>query len=76
VTETYIIQSDPAIIWESQLPAGTRITVKLILEKLATGESIAKIYQLILVWRKEGNLASLAFAAQASKADVVYPWNQ
>lgn len=37
------IQSDPAVMMGKPVIAGTRITVELILEKLAAGESIEQI---------------------------------
>ena len=38
-----VIQSDPAIMMGKPVIAGTRITVELILEKLATGESVEQV---------------------------------
>ena len=38
-----LIQSDPKILMGKPTVAGTRITVELILEKLAAGESIDQI---------------------------------
>lgn len=53
--------------------AGTRITVELILEKLAAGETIEQILEAHPRLTREGILAALKFAAHALKADVVYP---
>lgn len=53
--------------------AGTRITVELILEKLAAGESIEQLLDAHPRLTKQAIQAALAFAAQALKADVVYP---
>ena len=53
--------------------AGTRITVELILEKLAAGESIEQLLDAHPRLTKQAIFAALAFAAQALKADVVYP---
>ena len=53
--------------------AGTRITVELILEKLAAGETIEQILQAHLRLTEAGLRAALAFASEALKADVVYP---
>jgi uncharacterized protein (DUF433 family) len=53
--------------------AGTRITVELILEKLAAGETIDQILAAHPRLTREAVLAALDFAAQALRADVVYP---
>lgn len=53
--------------------AGTRITVELILEKLAAGETFEQILDAHPRLTKQGILAAMAFAAQALRADVVYP---
>ncbi len=51
----------------------TRITVELILEKLAAGETIEQILEAHPRLTKEGILAALDFAADALRADVIYP---
>ena len=53
--------------------AGTRITVELILEKLAAGEPEDQIREAHPRLTKAGIQAALAFAADALRADVVYP---
>ena len=55
--------------------AGTRITVDLILEKLGSGESIEAMLEAHSRLTREGVLAALRFAAQALRAEVVYPIN-
>jgi len=45
--------------------AGTRITVELILEKLAAGETIEQILEAHPRLTRESVLAALAYAAQA-----------
>jgi uncharacterized protein (DUF433 family) len=52
---------------------GTRITVELILEKLAAGESVEEILDAHPRLNEEAIRAALAFAAEALRADVVYP---
>jgi uncharacterized protein (DUF433 family) len=52
---------------------GTRITVELVLEKLAAGESVDQILEAHPRLTREGIQAALAFAAEALRADVVYP---
>lgn len=53
--------------------AGTRITVELVLEKLAAGETIEQMLKAHPRLTKEGIRAALAFAAEALRSDVVYP---
>jgi len=53
--------------------AGTRITVELILEKLAAGETTEQIVSAHPQLTQEAIRAALSFAADALKADVVYP---
>ncbi|WP_054936610.1 DUF433 domain-containing protein [Neomoorella humiferrea] len=53
--------------------AGTRIPVDLILEKLAAGETVEQIIRAHPRLTEEAIRAALAFAAQAIRADVVYP---
>lgn len=68
-----LIVSDPAVMMGKPVIAGTRITVELILEKLAAGESVAEILTAHPRLTKEAVLAAIDFAAQALRADVVYP---
>lgn len=66
------ITSDPAVMQGKPVVAGTRITVESILEKLAAGESIEQILEAHPRLTREAVQASLAFAAEALKADVTY----
>ncbi len=68
-----MIASDPSVMMGKPVIAGTRITVELILEKLAAGESVEQILSEHPRLTHEGIRAALAFAAEALKADVVYP---
>lgn len=68
-----LIQSDPAIMMGKPVVAGTRITVELILEKLSAEETIDQILEAHPRLTRKGVLAALSFAAQALRADVVYP---
>lgn len=68
-----LIQSDPAVMMGKPVIAGTRITVELILEKLAAGETVEEILDAHPRLTREAIQAALAFAAKALKADVVYP---
>ncbi len=71
--QRHLIQSDPAIMMGKPVIAGTRITVELILEKLAAGESIEQIIEAHPRLTEEKIRAALAFASNALRADVVYP---
>ena len=67
------IVSDPKIMMGKPIISGTRITVELILEKLAAGETPEQMLEAHPRLTDEGIKAALAFAAQALRYDVVYP---
>ena len=67
-----LIHSDPTVMMGKPLVTGTRITVELILDKLAAGESVEQILSAHSRLSEEGIRAALAFAADALRADVVY----
>lgn len=52
---------------------GTRITVESILDRLAAGESAEQLFAAHPRLTADAITASLAFAAEALRADVVYP---
>jgi uncharacterized protein (DUF433 family) len=52
---------------------GTRITVELILEKLAAGETIEQILAEHPRLTADAVRAAIAFAAAALRSDIVYP---
>lgn len=68
-----MIISDPAILAGKPVVRGTRISVELILEKLAAGETEAQILAAHPRLTHDGIAAALAFAANAIRSDVVYP---
>jgi len=68
-----LIQSDPSVMMGKPVVVGTRITVELILEKLAAGETIEQVLDAHPRLTKESVYAALDFAAKALHADVVYP---
>jgi uncharacterized protein (DUF433 family) len=68
-----LIQSDPAVMMGKPVVAGTRITVELILEKLAAGETPQQILESHPRLTIPALLAALDFAARALRSDVVYP---
>ncbi|HLF03600.1 MAG TPA: DUF433 domain-containing protein [Dehalococcoidia bacterium] len=70
------IVSDPAVMMGKPVVAGTRLTVELILEKLAAGETIEQILEAHPRLTRQGVLAALAFAVEALRADVVYPLSE
>ena len=71
--QTDLIISDPAIMMGKPVIKGTRITVELVLEKLAAGETIEQVLEAHPRLTREGLLAAMAFAAEVLKGDVVYP---
>ena len=60
-----LIVSDPAIMMGKPVIAGTRITVELILEKLASGETIDQILEAHPRLTRPAVFAALDFAASA-----------
>ena len=68
-----LIVSDPKTMMGKPVIRGTRITVESIVERLGAGESIETIVQAHPRLTREGVLAAIKFAAEALKADVVYP---
>ena len=68
-----LVKSDPSIMMGKPHIAGTRITVELILEKLAAGETAEQILAAHPRLTEAAIRAALEFAAKALRADVVYP---
>jgi uncharacterized protein (DUF433 family) len=68
-----LIVSDPAVMMGKPVIAGTRITVDLILEKMASGETIEQILEAHPRITREAVLAALDFANRVLRSDVVYP---
>ena len=68
-----LIVSDPAVMMGKPVIAGTRVTVELILEKLAAGETFEQLLESHPRLTRPAILAALDFAARALRADVVYP---
>jgi len=68
-----LISSNPRVMMGKPVIAGTRITVELVLEKLAAGETIEQILSEHPRLTAEGIRAAIAFAAEVLRADVVYP---
>ncbi len=68
-----LIECNPAIAMGKPVVAGTRFTVELILEKLAAGETHEQLLAAHPYLSGPAIAAVLNFAAQALRADVVYP---
>lgn len=68
-----MIVSDPDVMMGKPVIAGTRITVELILEKLAAGETAEQILESYPQLSKESINSALEFAARVLRADVIYP---
>jgi uncharacterized protein (DUF433 family) len=68
-----MIASNPHVMMGKPAIAGTRVTVELLLEKLAAGETIQQILDAHQRLSDEAIRAARAFAANALRADVTYP---
>jgi uncharacterized protein (DUF433 family) len=68
-----LIVSDPAVMMGKPVITGTRITVELILEKMASGESIEQILEAHPRLTRQSILAALDFATRVLRSDIVYP---
>ena len=67
------IYSDIKIMMGKPVIIGTRIPVELILEKIAAGETFEQILEAHPRLTNEAVRAAIAFAAEALRADVIYP---
>ncbi len=70
---TNLIIADPAVMMGKPVVAGTRITVELILDKLAAGETVEQMLAAHPRLTREAIFAALNFAAEVLKGDLVYP---
>ena len=68
-----LILSDPNVMMGKPIIVGTRITVELILEKLAAGETNEQILDAHPRLTLDAIQAALEIAADALRADVVSP---
>ena len=68
-----LISSNPKVMMGKPVIAGTRITVEGILERLGAGESVEDLLEAYPRLTREAVRAALRFAAEALRADVVYP---
>jgi len=68
-----LVEANPAVMMGKPVIRGTRITVELILEKLAAGETIDQILDAHPRLTREAILAAIDFGARALRADIIYP---
>jgi len=68
-----LIVSDPDVLMGKPVVAGTRVSVELILEKLAAGETVDQLLEAHPRLTKNGVQAALAFAAKWMRGDDVFP---
>lgn len=71
--DTARIVSHPDILAGKPVVRGTRISVEVILDKLAAGESVAQVLDAHPRLTEADVAAALRFAADLLRADVVYP---
>lgn len=67
------IVCDPAVLSGKPVIAGTRLSVELILEKLAAGRTLEELLTAHPNLTAEGVQAALTFALQTLRNEVVYP---
>ena len=63
-----LIKSDPSIMMGKPVVAGTRITVELILKKLAAGETTEQLLEAHPRLTRDAVLAALAYAAEVVRS--------
>ena len=68
-----LIECNPKVLSGKPVIAGTRISVELILEKLAAGETIEQLLDDYPRLSVPAIRAALAYAADAIKGDFAYP---
>ncbi len=68
-----LIESNLSVMMGKPVISGTRITVESILERLAAGESTEDIIISNPSLTREALQAALMFAAEALRADTIYP---
>jgi len=67
------ITANPNVMMGKPVIIGTRITVELILDKLAAGENIEDILEAHPQLTQEAIQAAFTFAAATLRADTIYP---
>jgi len=69
----HLITSDPAVMLGKPVIVGTRITVELILEKLAGGDTVEDLLDDYPHLTRAGIAAALEFAAEAVRLERIAP---
>lgn len=67
------IETNPKIMMGKPVIKGTRLTVELILEKIASGESFEQLIEAHPRLTTRSIRAAIAFAAENLRADIIYP---
>jgi len=70
------IVADPTVMMGKPVVAGTRITVELILEKVAAGETVEQIMEAHPRLTRETIQAALAFASDVLSSEATYPLSE
>ena len=73
--QKYIV-SNPDVQHGKPVISGTRITVEMIIEKLAEGESIGQIPESHPHLTRESVFACLSYAADSHKNELYFPHTQ
>lgn len=68
-----LIESNPKIMFGKPVIKGTRITVELILEKIADGETVDQILSSYPHLSREQVLACVNFARKSLSLETIYP---
>lgn len=66
------IECNPAVMIGKPVIKGTRLTVELVVEKLATGESIAQLLEDYPFLKEEDVRAALLYSARSLSREEVY----
>lgn len=67
------IVADPQVMLGKPVIRGTRLTVELILDKMAAGETMADLLAAYPRLAQEDILAALAYAAESLRSDTIFP---
>jgi uncharacterized protein (DUF433 family) len=67
------ITCNPEILLGKPCISGTRLSVELVLDKLAAGQSFEELLESHPNLTRDGILAALAFARDSIKNEIVYP---
>jgi uncharacterized protein (DUF433 family) len=68
-----LIEVNPKIMMGKPVIKGTRLTVEMILQSMAEGESMENLLESYPRLTKEAILAALSFAADVLKGEKIYP---